>query len=39
MCLTGLKLELGKTRVGGALGAYWNFGAVEIAFAVDEVVV
>lgn len=39
MRLTGLELELGETRVRGAFGAYWGFGAVKITFAVDEVVV
>lgn len=37
--LTGLELELGETGVGDALGPCWHFGAVGIAFAVDEVVV
>ena len=37
--LSGLELELGQTGVGGALGACWEGGAVEVAFTVDEVVI
>lgn len=37
--LSGLELELGQTRVGDALGASWERRAIEITFAVDEVIV